>query len=108
MKLTEWENHAKHRSYIEQKHKAWWGLAGPDGEPIMDLPAPLPDYEVPSTHNSTSAARAKFNILGRGGHIHPAVGALIDDNIGATDKEARLQPALRGVHFLVYQKTACA
>lgn len=98
MDLTAWENHAKHRRYIAQTQKAWWGLAGPDGEPLMDLPAPLPDFEIPETHNATSAARAKFNILGRGGQIHPAVGALIDDKIGATDSEARLQPALRGVH----------
>lgn len=104
MNLTDWENHAKHRRYIAQTQKAWWGLAGPDGEPLMDLPAPLPDFEIPETHNATSAARVKFNILGRRGQIHPAVGALIDENIGTTDSEARLQPALRGVHFLVYEK----
>lgn len=100
----DYEAHSKHREWVESAQGAWWGLADENGEPMMDLPSPLPDFEIPSTHNATSSARAKFNIRSRRGKIHPAVGALIDDKIGRVDKEARLVPALRGTRFLVYQR----
>lgn len=99
----DWKDHKKHRQYVAEKTGAWWGLADNNGTPILDLPPALPDYEIPETLNATTAARAKFNIRSRAGHVHPAVGVLIDRKIGSVESDKTLSPALRGTFFLYYQ-----
>lgn len=86
--MTDWEQHKLHREEVIRTQGRWIGLLDGNGHPICDLPPNPLELEAPQQRMAIASMRMKINVGSRWGAKHPALRALIDDTLGATESGA--------------------
>lgn len=96
--MVDFDSWQKHVTHVVNEHGRWYGLGDGDGNPIMDLPAPLVDgLQAPQQWMNPEDIALTIPAAGIDGDPHMATRMVILDAMRGFDVNGQLEPP--ATHF---------